>query len=217
LPQINAKRLELMKSLMPGLKHAGVLMHPDNLAMPSVLRAMGEVAKAMDALLQMSRSAPIVFVNVTDPVGGDLVASLAGNATGFTGFGLDWISNISLEQNASDSASFQRGRGNFVVLRLEDGRDLCVLSGLGCEQGRARNTPGTLRPRSSHSSGAFLQPLRIHETARRSPATGRSCRQRISVSGRQPGREPALRGLNARLWLRPLRFMHASFLKSTIS
>jgi putative ABC transport system substrate-binding protein len=51
-PEINAKRLELMKSLMPGLKRAGVLMHPDNLAMASVLRAMDEVAKAMDVRLQ---------------------------------------------------------------------------------------------------------------------------------------------------------------------
>jgi putative tryptophan/tyrosine transport system substrate-binding protein len=51
-PEINAKRLELMKSLMPGLKRAGVLMNPDNLAMTSVLRAMDEVAKAMDVKLQ---------------------------------------------------------------------------------------------------------------------------------------------------------------------
>jgi putative ABC transport system substrate-binding protein len=51
-PEINAKRLEFMKSLMPGLKRAGVLMHPDNLAMTSVLRAMDEVAKAMDVTLQ---------------------------------------------------------------------------------------------------------------------------------------------------------------------
>jgi putative tryptophan/tyrosine transport system substrate-binding protein len=51
-PEINAKRLELMKNLMPGLKRAGVLMNPDNLAMTSVLRAMDEVAKAMDVKLQ---------------------------------------------------------------------------------------------------------------------------------------------------------------------
>jgi ABC-type uncharacterized transport system substrate-binding protein len=51
-PEINAKRLELIKSLMPGLKRAGVLMNPDNLAMTSVLRAMDEVAKAMDVKLQ---------------------------------------------------------------------------------------------------------------------------------------------------------------------
>jgi putative ABC transport system substrate-binding protein len=50
-PEINAKRLELIKTLMPGLKRAGVLMNPDNLAMTSVLRAMDEVAKAMDVNL----------------------------------------------------------------------------------------------------------------------------------------------------------------------
>ena len=41
-----------MKSLMPGLNRAGILMHPDNLAMTSVLRAVNEVAKAMDVKLQ---------------------------------------------------------------------------------------------------------------------------------------------------------------------
>ena len=51
-PEINAKRLELMKSLMPGLNRAGILIHPDNLAMTSVLRAVNEVAKAMDVKLQ---------------------------------------------------------------------------------------------------------------------------------------------------------------------
>jgi putative ABC transport system substrate-binding protein len=51
-PEINAKRLELMKSLMPGLNRARILMHPDNLAMTSVLRAVIEVAKAMDVKLQ---------------------------------------------------------------------------------------------------------------------------------------------------------------------
>jgi ABC-type uncharacterized transport system substrate-binding protein len=51
-PEINAKRLELMQSLMPGLKRAGVLMNPDNLAMTSVLRAMDQVAKAMDVKLR---------------------------------------------------------------------------------------------------------------------------------------------------------------------
>jgi putative ABC transport system substrate-binding protein len=44
-PEVNAKRLELMKSLMPGLEHAGVLMNP-------VLRAMDELAKAMSIRLQ---------------------------------------------------------------------------------------------------------------------------------------------------------------------
>jgi putative tryptophan/tyrosine transport system substrate-binding protein len=50
------------------------------------------------ALQQASRSVPIVFVGIADPVGGGLVASLArpdGNATGFSafeyGFGAKWL------------------------------------------------------------------------------------------------------------------------------
>ena len=50
--ELNAKRLELMKHLMPGLARAGVLMNPDNPAMVSVVRAMEERAKAMDVSLQ---------------------------------------------------------------------------------------------------------------------------------------------------------------------
>jgi putative tryptophan/tyrosine transport system substrate-binding protein len=44
---------------------------------------------AIAALLQATRSIPIVFVNVSDPVGAGFVDSLArpgGNATGFTQF-----------------------------------------------------------------------------------------------------------------------------------
>ena len=50
------------------------------------LLAKGVIVAALE---RASRSVPIVFVNVTDPVGGGLVASLAhpgGNATGFTLF-----------------------------------------------------------------------------------------------------------------------------------
>jgi ABC-type uncharacterized transport system substrate-binding protein len=50
--EINAKRLELLKTLMPGLERAGVLMNPDNPAMAPVLRAMDETAKAKDVRLQ---------------------------------------------------------------------------------------------------------------------------------------------------------------------
>jgi putative ABC transport system substrate-binding protein len=50
--EINAKRLELMKSLMPSLDRAGVLMNPDNPAMVAVLRAMDETAKAKGVSLQ---------------------------------------------------------------------------------------------------------------------------------------------------------------------
>jgi putative ABC transport system substrate-binding protein len=50
--EINAKRLELMKNLMPTLERAGVLMNPDNPAMTSVLRAIDERAKAKNVRLQ---------------------------------------------------------------------------------------------------------------------------------------------------------------------
>jgi putative ABC transport system substrate-binding protein len=51
-PEINAKRLERLKDMMPSLKRAGVLMNPDNPAMTSVLHAMEETAKAMNVRLQ---------------------------------------------------------------------------------------------------------------------------------------------------------------------
>jgi putative ABC transport system substrate-binding protein len=54
---------------------------------PDVALAAGGTIVA--ALQRASRGMPIVFVNVTDPVGGGLVAGLArpgGNATGFTQF-----------------------------------------------------------------------------------------------------------------------------------
>jgi putative ABC transport system substrate-binding protein len=53
-------------------------------AAPDVLVPVGAAATA--ALQRTTRTVPIVFVNVTDPVGGGLVASLArpgGNTTGF--------------------------------------------------------------------------------------------------------------------------------------
>ena len=54
---------------------------------PDVVLAAG--ATIVATVQRASHSVPIVFVNVTDPVGGGLVASLAhpgGNATGFTQF-----------------------------------------------------------------------------------------------------------------------------------
>ena len=54
---------------------------------PDVILASGGTVVA--ALLQASRTAPIVFTLTPDPVGAGFVASLArpgGNATGFTGF-----------------------------------------------------------------------------------------------------------------------------------
>jgi putative ABC transport system substrate-binding protein len=54
---------------------------------PDVILASGSTSVA--ALLQTTRTVPIVFVNVTDPVGAGYVARMArpgGNATGFTAF-----------------------------------------------------------------------------------------------------------------------------------
>ena len=54
---------------------------------PDVVLAEGTTVLGL--LLQATRRVPIVFVQVTDPVGGGFVASLArpgGNATGFTQF-----------------------------------------------------------------------------------------------------------------------------------
>ena len=54
---------------------------------PDVILAAG--SQSVAALLQTTRTVPIVFVNVVDPVGAGYVARLArpgGNATGFTAF-----------------------------------------------------------------------------------------------------------------------------------
>ena len=63
---------------------------------PDVVVALGY--STVSALQKASRSVPIVFANVTDPVGGSLIASLArpgGNITGFTtsefGFSGKWL------------------------------------------------------------------------------------------------------------------------------
>jgi putative ABC transport system substrate-binding protein len=61
---------------------AEILVHK-----PDVVLTAGATVTA--ALQRVSRSVPIVFVNVTDPVGAGLVATLArpgGNTTGFTQF-----------------------------------------------------------------------------------------------------------------------------------
>ena len=63
---------------------------------PDVILALG--TSTVSALRRATRSVPIVFTNVTDPVGGSLVASLArpgGNVTGFLstefGFAGKWL------------------------------------------------------------------------------------------------------------------------------
>jgi putative tryptophan/tyrosine transport system substrate-binding protein len=50
--ELNAKRLELIKTVIPGLQRAGALMNPDNAMMGSVLRAMEERASALTVKVQ---------------------------------------------------------------------------------------------------------------------------------------------------------------------
>ena len=63
---------------------------------PDIILAAG--ASTLAPLLRATRSVPIVFVSVSDPVGGGFVASMArpgGNVTGFSqfefGFGAKWL------------------------------------------------------------------------------------------------------------------------------
>jgi len=49
---LNAKRLELLKTLIPDLQRAGVLMNPDNAVMATVVRAMVDRAQALNVKLQ---------------------------------------------------------------------------------------------------------------------------------------------------------------------
>jgi putative ABC transport system substrate-binding protein len=51
MDELNAKRLELLKSLIPGLARAGALMNPDNPVMEAVWRAMGERGRALGVTL----------------------------------------------------------------------------------------------------------------------------------------------------------------------
>ena len=51
MDQLNARRLEIVKSLFPALARAGVLLNPDNPAMEAVWRAMAEKARALGVAL----------------------------------------------------------------------------------------------------------------------------------------------------------------------
>jgi putative tryptophan/tyrosine transport system substrate-binding protein len=85
MPRI-ANRAIPGSSLLPALVALG----------PDVI--LGNGTATVTALQQVTRTVPIVFANITDPVGSGLVASLArpgGNATGFTssemGFSGKWL------------------------------------------------------------------------------------------------------------------------------
>jgi len=83
------------------------------LAPDLVLAAGGTVVAALQ---RASRSVPIVFVTVTDPVGGGLVASLArpgGNTTGFTQF--EFASARNGWSCSKNSRRGSRGRRSFAI------------------------------------------------------------------------------------------------------
>jgi putative tryptophan/tyrosine transport system substrate-binding protein len=61
---------------------------------PDLIVASG--SQNVAALQQVSRTVPIVFLGIVDPVGAGFVASLArpgGNTTGFTPFDMVWVEN----------------------------------------------------------------------------------------------------------------------------
>jgi putative tryptophan/tyrosine transport system substrate-binding protein len=95
---------------------------------PDVILAQG--TSTVTALQRATRSVPIVFANVTDPVGGGLVASLArpgGNATGFTGYeygiGAKWLELLKeiaprvTRAAVLRDASIPQGVGQFAVIQ----------------------------------------------------------------------------------------------------
>jgi putative ABC transport system substrate-binding protein len=53
--ELNAKRLELLKTFVPDLTRAGVLINPDNPAMVSLLREMDERARALKVGLESAK------------------------------------------------------------------------------------------------------------------------------------------------------------------
>jgi putative ABC transport system substrate-binding protein len=46
MPELNAKRMELLKEALPGLRRVAVFTNPDNPATPPILNAIGEAARA---------------------------------------------------------------------------------------------------------------------------------------------------------------------------
>jgi len=116
---------------------------------------VGEGGTIVAALQRASRSVPIVFVNVTDPVGGGLVASLAhpgGNATGFTlfefGISAKWLEL--LKEIAPD------------ITRVAVIRDPTARSGggqLGAIQGVAPALGVEVRPIDSEEADAIKHDL----------------------------------------------------------
>src|SRR5262247_4524829 len=46
-PELNAKRLELIKEAVPHIRRVGVLLNPDNLSHAPALKAMEDAAKSL--------------------------------------------------------------------------------------------------------------------------------------------------------------------------
>jgi putative ABC transport system substrate-binding protein len=63
--ELMAKRLELMKELMPRLSRAGVLLNPDNRAMDPIMRAMAQTAKAANVAAEAVNVRRIEELEVT--------------------------------------------------------------------------------------------------------------------------------------------------------
>src|SRR5512132_2974478 len=95
---------------------------------PDVILASG--GTVVGALLEASRSVPIVFTLTVDPVGAGFVASLArpgGNATGFTGYeygiGAKWLELLKeiaprvTRAAVLRDASIPQGVGQFAVIQ----------------------------------------------------------------------------------------------------
>jgi putative ABC transport system substrate-binding protein len=114
---------------------------------PDVILALGTAT--VSALLKATRTVPIVFANVTDPVGSSLVASLArpgGNATGFAstefGFASKWLEL--LKEIAPH------------VMRVAVMRDSAIASQMGLF--------GAMQSRAP-SLGVELRPVDMHEAS----------------------------------------------------
>jgi putative ABC transport system substrate-binding protein len=122
---------------------------------PDVILASASASVA--ALQQASRSAPIVFANVIDPVGAGFVASLAqpgGNATGFTAFEYG-ISGKWLELLKEIAPHMTRA----AVLR-----DPALAAGIGQFAAIQSNASSSTRATSARSSAPSLH-LRASRTA----------------------------------------------------
>ena len=133
---------------------------PKSLALrPDVVLTSGATITA--SLQRASRTVPIVFVNVTDPVGAGLVASLArpgGNATGFTQFEfgisakwLELLKEIAPRVTRVGGHSRPYGRTGGRPIRRDPG------GGAVARGGRAARSTRATPTRSSAALAAFAR------------------------------------------------------------